>query len=209
MSVCLRGEVVDSHGVLLKLIQEPIDVEMIGFCNKQEWTLNLIQVLAGETLLNDPGKYFQSVPSSRLMMRCSCGPVGLSDALQMRPMRPMRQMHHGYPWMGYTNRVYIVHGRELLQGSGSISTDLSAKREHGPPVYDSKLLSIYIYMIYMIYIYINIFQCCQATPNFLLATARCMHHRYPCTARTYHPCHGSHLHFSLEYMEVHHGRIWL
>ena len=70
---------------------------------------------------------------------------------------------------------------------------------------------IYIYDIYdiYIYIYINIFQCCQATPNFLLATARCMHHRYPCTARTYHPCHGSHLHFSLEYMEVHHGRIWL
>jgi hypothetical protein len=87
----------------------------------------LVQVLAGETLLNDPGKYFQSVPSSRLMMRCSCGPVGLSDALQM---------HHGYPWMGYLQTGCTLYMVE------NFSTDLSAKREHGPPVYDSKLLSI-------------------------------------------------------------------
>ena len=30
-------------------------------------------------------------------MRCSCVPVGLSDALQLRPMT---QMLRGYPWIG-------------------------------------------------------------------------------------------------------------
>ena len=75
--------------------------------------------------------------------------IEANDEMQLWPRVPQWRITNAAISMDWINMDQ--HGQELFHGSSSISTDHSAKREHGPPVYDSIIIILIYHHISSIY----------------------------------------------------------